>query len=349
MNKNRVVKYFAVAFSWFAVLALLNWFFTWRMSSSNGGLSNQSHFYYALTALVFKTIFIVLMVYYILPDFSIHRKLPVFLFKCLTCLVICFMSEQVIQAYLTFPNVHVHTSGLFANNPFRVLNFILYFLLLLLIITYFFTKEWVQNEKQKRELVENQLSTELKFLKAQLNPHFLFNTLNNLFSIAQKNNDTETASGISKLAGLMRYMLYDSSVTQISLEKEIKNMEDYIALSKLRYAKDEIKTELKIQGHLEAVSIAPMILLPFVENAFKHGASIEKSITIFISLIATEEKIIFTCINPINKLENMKPENYRGIGLENVKRRLLLLYPYRHHLEISESTERFTVKLEIKI
>ncbi len=259
----------------------------------------------------------------------------------------CFLLEQYLQAYLAGLLGHGHIYGVF-RNPFWVFNLVLYVFFLLIICFYHFAREWLRNEKQRRELIENQLYTELKYLKSQVNPHFLFNTLNNLFSIAQRNQDEETANGISKLAGLMRYMLYDSSVSKIGLEKELKNIQDFIALSKLRYPEDEVTVELNTSGNIEHAVIAPMLLLPFVENAFKHGIAIEETSTISISLDVQPEKIVFTCSNPLYESDSPQDKNYSGTGLENVKRRLELLYPQKHVLALADTDGFFRVQLELE-
>jgi len=255
----------------------------------------------------------------------------------------CFISELYLQSLFIQP---VNGGSALNLNPFWWMNLCIYLFILLVFFAWHFTKEWVANEKQKRILIEAQLTTELQYLKIQVNPHFLFNTLNNLFSVAQRNNDGETAAGILKLAGLMRYMLYDSSAASVSLEKEVKNIRDYIALNKLRYNSEEVTAEVTVNGNIEGAVIAPMILLPFIENAFKHGVSIEQSTSIFILLEVLNDKIVFTCSNPIaNALSITKEPG--GIGLENVKRRLQLLYPAKHLLSIDDNGITFTVKLEL--
>jgi two-component system LytT family sensor kinase len=269
--------------------------------------------------------------------------------QCITGMFLCFIAEQYIQASIlstTWPSAHSHGNKILG--PFWMTNLFFYLFFLLVICSYFFTSEWVKHEKQKRELIETQFTTELKFLKNQVNPHFLFNTLNNLFSIAQRNKDEETANGISKLAGLMRYMLYDSSVMRVSLEKEIRNIEDFIGLNKLRYPNEEVTVAVHVAGALDQFFIAPMLLLPFVENAFKHGVNIESMTTISISVVAERNKIVFQCINPVVDAGVMKQAEYSGIGLENVKRRLSLLYPAKHVLTITDTREKFMVKLEIE-
>ena len=348
MGKNKVLKYSLILVAWLVVLLALNGLFSFLVEEGErGGLPGHMHFYLALTALTLKTVFIAVMLSVLLPQFSKKRNLPLFLLQSIACLAACFLIEQYLQAYLAGLFGHGHVYGVF-RNPFWVFNLVLYVFFLLVICSYFFAREWLRNEKQRRELIENQLYTELKYLKSQVNPHFLFNTLNNLFSIAQRNQDEETANGISKLAGLMRYMLYDSSVSKIGLEKELKNIQDFIALSKLRYPADEVIVELNTCGNIEHADIAPMLLLPFVENAFKHGIAIEETSTISISLDVQPEKIVFTCSNPLYESDRPQDETYSGTGLENVKRRLELLYPHKHVLALVDTDGVFRVQLELE-
>ncbi len=347
MKESKWVKYLVIVVGWLMLLIILNWLFS--SSTTPGQTGNHQHFYFALTALLVKTIFVLVILYFLFPQLSKKRKLSYFLIQILAWLAICFITEQYLQSFFTitgFQGSPGHNA--FRKNPFVWINLFIYFFILLVSFAWHFTKEWIKNEKQKRELAEIQLTTELNFLKNQVNPHFLFNTLNNLFSIAQRNKDNETANGISKLSGLMRYMLYDSSVMKVSLEKEIKNISDFIALSKLRYLNDEVSIEVNTFGNTENTYIAPMILLPFVENAFKHGINIEAITTISISLEVKNEIIIFTCINPVATNNTIKYEEYGGIGLENVKRRLALLYPQKHSLAITDSSDKFTVVLELE-
>jgi LytS/YehU family sensor histidine kinase len=216
-------------------------------------------------------------------------------------------------------------------------------------IAYFFLMAWAKSELIQSQLQANQLSTEIKFLKSQINPHFLFNTLNNLFSMAQEKGNDELADGISKLSGMMRYMIYDSNANGVPLNKEIAYLEDCITLNKLRYADDEVKVIFGHPAQTGNAAIAPMLFIPFVENAFKHGVSIGHTSDIDISIVLSDHRLFFTCINPkysaIKKMEDEKS----GIGLENVKRRLDLLYPGKHNLQINEDEGKYIVKLEIDL
>lgn len=214
-------------------------------------------------------------------------------------------------------------------------------------VAYFFLKEWAKSDLIQTRLQADQLSTEIKFLKSQINPHFLFNTLNNLFSIAQAKGNDELADGISKLSGMMRYMIYDSNAASVPLNTEITCLEECITLNKLRYADEEVTVRFDYPSESSGVNIAPMLFIPFVENAFKHGVVIGQTTTIAIGIILSGQNLIFTCANTnysaVKKMEFEKS----GVGLENVKRRLDLLYPGKHRLRITETDGDYTVNLEI--
>lgn len=290
-----------------------------------------------------KLVYAFILWRWVLPSFK--TKKPIYVFLGVAGLFILFFTIELILSW----QFRVFTVSHMVEHPSPAfwLTLVMYLIITLISITIYFTRESFRNERQKRELIESQLSTELKFLKTQVNPHFLFNTLNNLFSIAQKNKDEETANGISKLAGLMRYMLYDSTVTKVPLEKEIKNITDYITLSKLRYNREEVTVDMSEKGELSKVLIAPMLLLPFIENAFKHGVDIEKTTSISIMIEEVNNKIIFQCVNPVAESSSLAYKEYSGIGLENVKRRLALLYPEKHKLVITNTGKNFTVYLEL--
>src|ERR1700733_8949316 len=215
----------------------------------------------------------------------------------------------------------------------------------------FFIKEWIRNDLQRSQAEAQQLSTEIRLLRSQVNPHFLFNTLNNLFSMAQRKGHEELADGISKLSGMMRYMIYESNTDTVPLQQEIAYLEDCIALNKLRYADSEVAVSFRhpAPAVAEGISIAPMLLVPFLENAFKHGVSIGSHSRITMDISVEQKKLIFTCENTdhsaVKKLETGKG----GIGLENVRRRLELVYPGRHELQTGPSAGKYTVNLQIEL
>ena len=248
-----------------------------------------------------------------------------------------------------FPNVGIINFMISDWTHLQVIILIIFLSILGISIAYFFLKEWAKSELIQTQLQANQYSTELKFLKSQINPHFLFNTLNNLFSMAQAKGNDELADGISKLSGMMRYMLYDSNAESVSLATEIAYLEECITLNKLRYADDEVTVIFDYPEQNTGVSIAPMLFIPFVENAFKHGVAIGQATTVTISIMYSAQKLVFTCEN--NNYSTIKKMNMEsgGIGLKNVKRRLELLYPGKHQLQITETDEKYIVNLEINL
>jgi two-component sensor histidine kinase len=208
----------------------------------------------------------------------------------------------------------------------------------------------VKLQLQLQEAQAKQYKAELDLLRFQVNPHFFFNTLNNLFAMARKQKDESTSKGIAKLSHLMRYLIYECNVEKIELQKEIDQINNFIELQKLRFSEDDdISINFKLNGDINDQKITPMLLIPFVENAFKHGVSIKNSSPIDIELTANDKKLLFTVKNNINKLRYDREDEYSGIGLQNVKRRLELLYPEKHNLAIENIDEKFAVNLEINL
>jgi len=207
-------------------------------------------------------------------------------------------------------------------------------------------------EKQKfslQELQEQKTKAELELLKSQVNPHFLFNTLNTLFSMSSMKGDEETAEGISKLSELMRYMIYETKVDKTSLDKEIEHIRNFIELQKLRFSgKDDMEIIFSIKGETKEKVIPPMLLIPFIENAFKFGFSIQQKSIIEIGLKVENEELIFMVKNTINK-KKVKKDEHSGAGISNVKKRLELLYPDSHKLEIFKDDNYFNVYLSFSV
>ena len=239
-------------------------------------------------------------------------------------------------------------ASFFAEDGFSNTVLLIFIIVFGLSIAYFFLKEWARTEKFRSQLEAVQLDTEIKFLKSQVNPHFLFNTLNNLFSMAQGKGNDELADGISKLSGMMRYMIYESNEENVPLKKEIEYLENCILLNELRYADNEVKVLFEYPAQTEGVLVAPMLFIPFVENAFKHGVAIGQSSEIDISISVANKQLVFTCENTIYSVKKMEDEK-SGIGLENVKRRLKLVYPGKHELAIKDSDGKFTIELKINL
>jgi hypothetical protein len=202
-----------------------------------------------------------------------------------------------------------------------------------------------QTEKLQKELEKEKLNSELAFLKNQISPHFFFNTLNNIYSLISINAE-DSQKAVLRLSKLMRYLLYDSEHGNTKLSNEIDFMKNYIDLMKLRMS-DKIKLNVSFPEKYEDINIPPLIFIPFIENAFKHGISYREKSYIDISMTAKKGSVQFKCANSIvNSKENNEP-GQSGIGLENVTKRLNLLFPGKHEIKINKSDTEFEVLLHI--
>ncbi|PYF76008.1 sensor histidine kinase [Pedobacter nutrimenti] len=204
--------------------------------------------------------------------------------------------------------------------------------------------DWFGNERVQRKLESEKKDMELQFLKSQLNPHFLFNSLNNIYSLAYQKSD-KTADAVLKLSEIMRYMIYESNDSWVSLSKEIEYVKSFIELQKLRF-KDGAAVELTLNGEIDDQKIVPLILISFVENAFKHGVANDKDNPIKINIIANQKILHFSITNKKNK---QNKDEMGGVGLNNVERRLQLLYPERYKLNIVNSDTHYTSELMLDI
>ena len=214
-------------------------------------------------------------------------------------------------------------------------------------IFYCIVKEWIRNRRTERRLKEENLTLELKYLKSQINPHFLFNTLNNLYSVALQNNDNVTAKGIAKLSQMMRFMLDGVNENLISLEKEIDYLQSYLELQRLRFSdKDDVRIRFDIRGDTAGIKIPPFIFIVFIENAFKYGIDYKKHSFIDMLLEISGKTLNFNIKNSVHKPYNPIEE---GIGLKNIMERLDLLYPGNYSLKLAPGSDIFNLDLSIRL
>ena len=224
---------------------------------------------------------------------------------------------------------------------------VMIFFMLLISTSFKILAESIKQRFLLQQIEAKQIQTELRLLKTQINPHFLFNTLNNLFGMARK-QDPQTADGIAGLSHLMRYMIYESNVEVISLAKEIRQIERLIELQKLRFThEDDIRIDFVIEGEVANIEIPPMLLIPFVENAFKHGISLAAPSFVRIHMNADGNSLEFSVTNSKHARTEKKADAELGIGLQNVRRRLELLYPEKHKLAIADGEKVFEIHLVI--
>lgn len=205
--------------------------------------------------------------------------------------------------------------------------------------------EWFKSEKQREALKVANLNAELKFLKSQINPHFLFNSLNTIYSLAHRRSP-ETEHALVKLSTIMRYMIYQSNEDKVALEKELRYLQDYIDIQRLRMTR-QVPVEFTVEGSATGLEIAPMLLIPFVENAFKHGISIKEPAFINIRIDISAEGVLHLVVR--NRLFKQRVSEKGGVGLTNVLKRLSLLYTDAHTITVREHGDEFIADLKIAL
>ena len=208
-------------------------------------------------------------------------------------------------------------------------------------------KNWYLKQKEAAQVAREKINAELQLLKAQVHPHFLFNTLNNIYSFIINDSPVATEA-IKKLSTLLRYIIYECNQPLVKLEKELRMIRDYIDLEKIRYG-ESFNMSLQIQGNASNKMICPLLLIPFLENSFKHGAS--QMLThpwVNLEIVIEDENLYFNLSNSKPMLTGEKTIT-KGLGLSNVKKRLAILYPGTHSLNITEDVMSFTVSLKVPI
>ncbi len=285
--------------------------------------------------------------YFVLPRYILKGKYWLGFFSVLFLIIFTAMLSPVILMYAIVPfremlgfESHLRSPLYAFMGGLRGALTVSGFFVAIKLVKHWYLKK-IENERLEKE----KLRAELELLKGQLNPHFMFNTLNSIYSMALRNSP-QTAEAIHKLSDLMRYMITECNTPAISLEKEIRVIQTYIELEKSRLG-DRLDHTLSIQGRLDDRQIAPLLLLPFVENSFKHGAYLmEDQAWVSLNIDLKDDLFTFKLIN--GKNSQAKPPS-SGIGLANVRKRLSLLYPESHDLRITEDKETFVVTLTLML
>ncbi len=240
----------------------------------------------------------------------------------------------------------------FIGQPFRFSGFFFfnlfpYLFIIACSVAYRVIQDRVESDRLLKEKENENLKTELTFLRSQVNPHFMFNVLNNMVALARKKSDLLEPSLI-KLSSLLRYMLYETDEEQVALDKEVEYLRSYIDLQQQRFG-SLVKINVNVHTPDNHYEIEPMLLIPFVENAFKHGTGMIESPQIDIDLRAEKGTLEFNVANKHNPATGETKDDSSGIGLSNVKRRLNLLYPKSHSLTITNKDNWYKVSLQIKL
>jgi two-component system, LytTR family, sensor histidine kinase AlgZ len=296
----------------------------------------------ALISMSYLIVLSYLNYFYLIPVFLLRKRVGAFIMAFVACFAALTLVRIGIET-LAFGKSWETQSP--ARTEIIIQSTISDLFIVLFIGLLRFASDWVRFDAHRRQLETEKLNAELKFLKAQVNPHFLFNTLNNLYYLSTIKSDTAPLV-ISKLSEVMRYMIYDSNHEQIELAKEIEYMQHYIGLERLRL-KEGVPLEFEIIGCTDML-ISPLILITFLENAFKHGISnASDQCWIRARLEVDKTRLVYTITN--SKVKTVSyPEDGEGIGLKNVKRRLHLSYPGKHQLHIDDREDAYSVILTIE-
>jgi two-component system LytT family sensor kinase len=317
----------------------------WLSSYTRG---YQEHFWFAVVRQMPIDLFIVYFnAYFLLPRFLLKKRLFTFFALFLSVAAMALLATRLLDYYVIYPRImadKVYDKPFFYFPEFLLSGILMYSFVFLFSGVRLFRAWWI-NQQRQRELERQNLTSELALLRSQVNPHFLFNTLNNIDTLVYK--DQEKASdALVKLSGIMRYMLYEATTDKVPLEKEIDYLESMVDLIRLRL-KDPGQIELTIKGNPEGKRIAPMLLVPFIENAYKHGSKQAGSDQpIRINLAAENGRVRLEVFNPVDQSAQQK-DAVGGIGLQNVNRRLQLLYPGDFDLDIQKESGSFKVRLDI--
>ncbi len=318
---------------------------SWNGFSTENGLLHLASFYGIVTNMA------VFYVQYswLNASFFIKKKYILYLiFSILTFIIITGIESYIDYYVIITHRIHIIeqapvfelvASWVFSNTVLNLMFSIFGFLSR-------FQLEYVKAEKAKQELLEATHATELKYLKAQLNPHFLFNGINSVYHLIGKNNPL-AKNTLLQFSNLLRYQLYDSDTSYITLAKELAYISQYIQIEKIRKG-DDITLSYAIAMENGEQSIAPLMLIPFVENAFKHISNFDAASNNIISINIKEAHGILHCLIK-NTYDDFKQSTiHGGIGLQNIKRRLTLVYPKRHTLSVTHE-EMYCVTLKIEL
>ena len=297
-----------------------------------------------MTNMMIRVVFYMAIVYFnllfLFPRYLKQNHFYLYTILLAVSVVLITPIESVIHYYLFYRdeslldiNKNIFTGGFFmgfSSTLFKIIN------------------DWASHQNEKVDLQRQSLQSELNFLKSQINPHFLFNTLNSLYALTLKKSD-KAPEIVLRLSEMMRYMLYECNEPKVPLSKEIKYVNNYLELEKLRHGK-KFQIDFNIEGNVNGQMITPLLFIPFLENSFKHGMDLQLSEGyVKINLDVNENKLNLNVENSRSKMVNKPEKKSGGIGLTNVKRRLKLVYPKKHTLNIKKDENQFKVSLDLDL
>ncbi len=301
-----------------------------------------------ITRIMINIAFYMLVVYinlgYLIPRFLNQKNFMTYVLLLLA-MVAVFTPIKVMLLYITYEEVD--------PREFLVMNQHTIFLLLFTIAggstVIKIISDWQRHQRDRKDLETQRMQSEIKFLKSQINPHFLFNTLNSLYALTLKKSD-KAPEIVIKLSEMMRYMLYESNERRVPLQKEVNYIQNYLALEALRQS-GHADIRFNVEGQITDQTIAPLIFIPFLENSFKHGLNHQISDGyVHVTMKVLDNKLLLRILNSKPaQLPQPSEKTSGGIGLANVQRRLNLLYPNQYKLDIEYSDKEHIVELSLAL
>lgn len=345
MNFRKYKEYIIHAIIWLAGFIIVAGY----VNTIGNVKREMGHFIFpVLVGTIFSIILFYTVSYKLIGRYSMRKSISHFISELLLIFFGLTILETLLD-YIFFPAYYsTEKESLFSQ---FMVTLVFNLFILAIALGYGFVKMWLLTERQQQELKNQKLAAELDFLKAQINPHVLFNMLNMAYSSATTYGDERTADIIEKTSSQLRYVLYDSNTKKVSVRKELNHIEGFIALQKMRISSETpLNITLDVYIDNENYEISPLLLIPFIENAFKYGISISKKSEIKITIKCVDGELQLHVSNPvILSNENYGKERSSGIGLENVRKRLNILYPSKHFLEIRNDGKNFIVNLSLNL
>lgn len=297
---------------------------------------------YSLYRILLSNAFLAVIFYanafYLFPTIFKKKGIWAYLIAIIATIAAVFFFSQYLDDNL-FPTKRKWGRSIFSN-------IFSYIFIISISCSYRIIIDHFKQQKQNKEKETENLKTELSFLRSQISPHFMFNVLNNLVSLARKKSD-KMESALLQLSALLRYMLYEGNQGRISLKQEVNYLQGYIDLQKLRFG-DDVNVDFTVKGDVNDFNLEPMLLIPFVENAFKHGMGTIQNPDIRICIDVMNKKLYFEVENDIPPIGESKDAS-SGIGLVNTTRRLDLLYHNLYDLSVTQENQKYLVKLKLEM
>lgn len=298
-----------------------------------------------LTQLFFYAVLVYLNLYYLIPNYLARHAFTYFGLVIVSCAIATPI--EVLVFYLKFYDLPLYRTGLIGQ---QLIIFLVNVFVTLLATALRVIMDWWRYQNEKQVLLTQTIQSELRFLKSQINPHFLFNTLNNLYALTLKKSD-QAPEIVLKLSEIMRYMLYECNERRVLLTKEIQYIHNYLDLERLRQPK-EADIRFTTEGQISEQLVAPLLFVPFLENSFKHGLNHHLQGGGFVRLLLRVQGEDLEFIIENSKAESLPRQEHPrsgGIGLTNIRQRLKILYPENHNLIVQDEPHRFSVTLQLKL